>query len=166
MSGAVIRPAAAADAAGIARVFIESAEHHAALDPARYFVPDAQSIVERYREGRQHAARSPEEVVTLVAILEGKVVGFVDARLDRPLDAMHRDLLYCSMTEIAVAASARSKGVGGRLVEAAEAWGRARGAELACLDYLVANTRAATFYCASRGYRAVSAIAVRLGPAS
>jgi hypothetical protein len=42
----IIRPAVPEDAEGIARTFIESAEHHAKLDPARYFVPELHRSLE------------------------------------------------------------------------------------------------------------------------
>jgi uncharacterized protein YndB with AHSA1/START domain len=47
-----IRPAVPEDAEGIARTFAESAAHHAQLDPECYYVPAAEMIQDRYREGR------------------------------------------------------------------------------------------------------------------
>jgi ribosomal protein S18 acetylase RimI-like enzyme len=161
-----IRPAVPNDADGIARVFLESAEHHAALDPERYFVPEAASVSHRYRMGSQHPSRSAGEVTTLVADSGGVIVGFVDARLERPSDAMHRDTIYCYVAEIAVNAQHRSRGVGERLLRAAEEWGRKLGAEFASLEYNAANTRAAEFYQGRMGYRVASLTAVkRLRPA-
>ncbi len=155
----IIRPAVAADAEAITRTYLESAEHHAALDAERYWIPDADSIVRRYREGRQHP---PEERgITLVAELNGEVVGFVDARLESSPDPMHRDLLYCHIVEIAVSRRCQSHGVGEQLLRAAEAWGRDHGAELARLEYLAANTRAASFYQQRMGYHVAAMTAVK-----
>jgi ribosomal protein S18 acetylase RimI-like enzyme len=155
----VIRPAVPEDAEAIARTYMESAEHHAGLDPGRYWIPDADSIVTRYREGQQHP---PEEKgVTLVAEASGEVVGFVDVRLDRSSDPMHRDLLYCHIAEIAVSRRAQSHGIGERMLRAAEDWGRAKGAQLARLEYLASNTRAASFYQQRMGYDVVAMIAVK-----
>jgi len=156
-----IRPAAAEDAEGIARPFTDSAEHHARLDGERYFVPELETVVTRYREGRQHPPDSADEAITLVADLGGEIVGFVDARLARSLDAMHRDTIYCHIAEIGVSAAHRSKGIGERLLRAAEQWGRERGAEFASLEYHVANTRAAAFYKERMGYRAASITAIK-----
>ena len=155
-----IRPASPEDAHGIAHAFLQSAEHHATLDPWRYFVPNAETIAARYREGRQHPPAPVSSTVTLVAELDGKIVGFVDVRLEQSPDAMHRELLYCHVVEIAVDGRHRRQGIGGRLLEAAEDWGRRSGAEIALLEYLAGNTDAASFYHERMGYRpaAISAI--------
>src|SRR5207237_7031879 len=87
----------------IDRTFLESAEYHAELDPERYSTPTVETISARYREGRQHPAHAGTEVMTLVAELSGEVVGFIDARLEQSSDAMHREIVYCHIAEIAVA---------------------------------------------------------------
>src|SRR5215475_432889 len=89
-----IRPAVPEDADGIARTFVESAEYHACLDPERYSVPALETIVTRYREGQQHP-QTGEQGITLVAELNGEIVGFVDARLFQPQDPMHRAMTFC-----------------------------------------------------------------------
>jgi hypothetical protein len=66
-----IRPAVREDAEGIARVFLESAEHHASLDPLRYAVPSFEAISERYRDGKQHPRDADGEAITLVAEFRG-----------------------------------------------------------------------------------------------
>jgi len=91
---ATIRPAVPGDADGIARTFLESAAHHAGLDPERYSVPALDLIAARYREGRQHPPHEGEDV-TLVAELDGEIVGFLDARLEQSPDPMHREMTYC-----------------------------------------------------------------------
>lgn len=156
-----VRPSVPGDAESIARLFLESAEHHAGLDPERYFVPDLEWIAARYRDGSQHPRQPPGEAVTLVAEAGGQILGFVDAQLERPLDAMHRDTIYCHIAEIAVHSGHRSQGIGEQLLRAAEEWGRARGAEYASLEYHAANTRAAQFYQDRLGYWVASSIAIR-----
>ena len=141
-----IRPAVAEDADGITRTFLESAEHHAGLDSERYFVPEAETISARYREGRQHPVEGPAESITLVADLNGDIVGFIDARLYQPTDAMHRQMIYCLISEIAVRREHQSHGIGGQLLRAAEDWGRQQGAEFAVLEYHAANSGAGVFY--------------------
>jgi GNAT superfamily N-acetyltransferase len=136
-----IRPAVLEDADGIARTFLESAEHHAELDPERYSTPTVETISARYREGRQHPSHAGREVVTLVAELSDEIVGFIDARLEQSPDAMHREMIYCHIAEIAVRCEHRNQGIGGRLLRAAEDWGHRLGAEFASLEYHAANTR-------------------------
>jgi GNAT superfamily N-acetyltransferase len=154
-----IRPAMADDADGITRTFLESAEHHAGLDSELYFVPAVETIAARYRERRQHPAERAESI-TLVAELRGDIVGFIDARLYQPTDAMHRQMIYCLVSEIAVRREHRNHGIGGQLLRAAEDWGRQQGAEFAVLEYHAANTRAAAFY-QQMHYRLASITAIR-----
>jgi ribosomal protein S18 acetylase RimI-like enzyme len=161
MTAITIRPAVSDDADGIARVFLESAEHHAALDPERYFVPAIDRIFSRYRDGLQHFDKPAEESITLVAELDGEVVGFVDARLDRSPDPMHRDIIYSHVAEIAVSRRHQRRGIGGQLVRAAEEWGRERGAAFASLDFHPANTRASNFYQHRMGYSAAAVTAIK-----
>jgi GNAT superfamily N-acetyltransferase len=160
MHEAAIRPAVADDADGITRTFLESAAHHASLDSELYFVPAFETIAARYREGRQHAAEGPAESITLVAELSGEIVGFIDARLYHPTDAMHHQMIYCLVSEIAVRREHQNHDIGGQLLQAAEDWGRRRGAEFAILEYHAANARAGAFYQRMR-YRLTSITAIR-----
>ena len=156
-----IRPAVSEDADGIVLVYMESAEHHARLDPQRYDLPAVEAISARYREGRQHSADPDAEAITLVAELNGEIVGFIDVRLDRSPDPMHREMSYCHIAEIAVSSGRQSQGIGGQLLRAAEDWGRRRGATFASLEYHAGNTRAAEFYQRRMGYRAASITAIK-----
>lgn len=156
---ATIRQAVAEDAAGITRTFLESAEHHASLDSDLYFVPAFETITARYREGRQHPEEHAESI-TLVAELGGHIVGFIDARLYQPTDAMHRQTTYCLVSEIAVKREHQNHGIGGQLLRAAEDWGRQQGAEFAVLEYHAANARAGAFY-QRMHYRLASITAIR-----
>ena len=155
------RPAMAEDAAGIARVFLESAEHHARLDPERYWIPDRESVIARYRERSRLILDGNADAITLVAVIDHEVVGFVDAALERSPDPMHRDLTYCHIVEIAVAVRHQSQGIGERLLQDAEEWGRKGGADLALLEFLAVNTRAAAFYQRRMGYRVVAQAATK-----
>lgn len=149
-----IRQATPDDAEGITRVFLQSAEHHARLDPECYFVPDAQTITAIYREG--HA-----EGITLIAEVNGEILGFVDAHLARFPDPMHQKRTYCYITEIAVAIEHQSHGIGTQLLQAAEAWGRENGAQYSLLEFHTANTRAAEFYQQRMHYRPTSTTVIK-----
>ena len=156
-----IRPATIEDAAAVARIFLESAEHHARLEPERYWIPDHESVVARYRERGQLLLKGNADAITLLAVIDDEIVGFVDAALERSTDLMHRDLTYCHIVEIAVAGRHQSQGIGERLLREAEAWGRQHGADLALLEFLAANTRAGLFYQRRMGYRVVAQAAIK-----
>ena len=153
-----IRPATAEDADGIARTFLESAEHHAPFDPERYSIPDFASVAARYRTGAQHPAGVTS--ITLVAELDGVTVGFVDACLELYPDPMLRPITYCYIAELAVRAGHRDRGIGRQLTAAAEDWGQQHGAGFASLDYHVSNGTAAGFY-RRVGYEAAHIIAIK-----
>ena len=120
-----------------------------------------ETIAARYREGRQHPADEGGENITFVAELSGEIVGFIDARLFQPLDAMHREITYCHVSEIAVRRQHQNHGIGGQLLRAAEDWGRQQGAEFALLEYHSANTLAGMFYQQHMGYRVASITAIK-----
>jgi len=114
-----VRAAVSEDAGAIARIFIESAEYHAGLDPERYSVPAIETIAARYRKGRQHPPPDANgKAITLVAELSNEIVGFLDARLDQSPDPMHRKIIYCDVAEIAVSSRHQKQGIGGQLLRA------------------------------------------------
>ena len=156
-----IRPAVPEDAGGIARAFIESAEYHAGLDPERYSPPSLEEILARYRDELQHPPQTAARSISFVAQLDGEIVGFIDARLEESPDLMHREMLYCHISEIAVSRRYQNRGIGGRLLQAAEDWGRREGAQFASLEYHTANARAGSFYERRMGYRAAAVTAIK-----
>lgn len=156
-----VRPATLKDSDGIARVFLESAEHHSSLDPALYCVPNFEIVKERYRTGRQHPSGVEVEGITYVADSDDGIVGFVDARLDRSTDAMHREMVFCHVIEIAVHHRFQRCGIGAQLLLAAEQWGRDNGANIALLEFHSANSQASSFYQRRMGYRVTSITVVK-----
>jgi len=154
-----IRLATPADAEGITRVYMQSAEHHAALDPKLCRVPDHATIFRRYQTGGQHPIPG-SHCITLVAEACGEIVGFVDARVENQFDPMLPPVPYCYVVEIGVAASHRGQGVGEQMMSAIEEWGLSRGAGYVVLEYNNRNTRAAAFY-HRRGYEPVSTSAIK-----
>jgi|SRR5581483_9284676 len=158
VNAVTVRAAEPLDADAIVRVFLESARYHAALDPERYRVPEPADVLPRYT-GRTlvHDA----DTITLVAHADGTLVGFVDARLEKSPDLMHRRIVYCHVSEIAVSGRYQRQGVGGQLLRAVEEWGRQRGAAFTSLEHHVANTRAAAFYEERMGYFIAADIRVK-----
>lgn len=140
-----IRPARSGDAEGIARTYLESARFHADLDPERYSVPTSETILERYRKRSQHPATDAQSI-TVVAEVDGEIVGFIDAGLDQSQDLMHREITYCHIAEIAVNQRYQNRGIGGLLIQAAEDWGRKMGAAFASLEFHNENKRASSLY--------------------
>lgn len=155
-----VRRAIPADAEGIARTFLESAEYHAALDPERYSAPALGTILAHYRDVLQQSSGG-EQGITLVAEFNGEILGFIDVRLERSKDLMHREMVYCHVSEIAVGGPYQGQGIGARLMQAAEDWGCKMGAEFASLEFHTANDRAGLFYQERLGYRPAAITAIK-----
>lgn len=149
------------DATAVAEAMVDSSRHHAALEPERYEVLEASIVADDYRRGRQHPSSTPPaERTTLVAELHGDVVGFVDVRVTVP-GGGHRPERYGYISEVAVAARARRRGVGAALVRAAEDWARDAGCTWMALDYNARNVDARRFYRERLGYRPAGEIVVK-----
>jgi ribosomal protein S18 acetylase RimI-like enzyme len=149
------------DADAVAEALVDSSIHHQALEAERYEVLDAATVADDYRRGRQHPSGTPPaERETLVAELDGSLVGVVDVRIAHPAGS-HRPLRYGYVAEIAVAATARRRGVGAELLRAAEVWARERGCTYAVLDYNTHNDDARRFYRDRMGYRPAGEIVLK-----
>ena len=148
--GLTIRDARITDAPALARVYIDSAEHHVALDPAMYTVPDESDVLTKTEEQLRTPATDAHVVV---ADLSGDVVGSADVRIIRTTDtaSMIRPQAVASIG-VAVLAKYRGRGIGEWLMRRAEEWAMAHGADAAVLDMSAANTEARRFYTDRFGY--------------
>jgi ribosomal protein S18 acetylase RimI-like enzyme len=120
-----------------------SAEHHAAIDPVAWEVPDRAGSAEFLRRRR---AEDPGRE-TLVATVEGRVVGMVEIAIvtpGLPGGAMRR--VPSADVGIAVLPQFRNRGIGKQLMQAAETWAREHGAERMILDLSAANEGARRLY--------------------
>jgi len=150
-----------ADADDVAQAIVDSSIWHVGLEPERYRVLEGADVAADYRRGRQHRpAARPDEFATLVAEVDGRLVGVADLRVVYPGGA-HQGLRYGEIGELAVAAHARGRGVGSALVTAAEAWARERGCTYAVLDYNARNVDAGRFYRDRLGYRSAGEIVLK-----
>ena len=145
-----VRPATSDDVEALAAVYQDSAEHHQRLDPSLYTTPDQAELVERYRQKLPLG----EDAEILVADIAGEVVGWVEIKLSRPGDEprMLRDSRIAEI-DAAVANDYRGAGIGTDLVEAAEAWAVAHGADYMAIGLHSANVDAIRFYQEHHGWR-------------
>ena len=140
-----IRPAATDDdAAGMAELERQSAIHHAAMNPERWHVPDLEDVAAHRRFWLETKPRDG----ALLAVAGEQVVGMVELWLRRPRAI--RGSARLSRVEvdlgIAVDEAWRGHGVGTPLLQAAEEWARAHGAERMSLDVDAENAGALRLY--------------------
>ena len=127
MTAAAVRPMRPADAAAVARLSGELGY------PAK-----SEEIQERF----DHLAGDPEQSVFVACDAEEQVRGWLHVsaqhELTSPVTAEVRGLV--------VEADCRSRGIGRRLLEAAEAWAVTRGCRAMRVRSNTVRTRARTFY--------------------
>ncbi len=156
MESLVVRPARPSDATDLARNWIDVARHYAELDADAFQIPAADGLVAWFEE-LLHRPRSAD-AVWLVAEVDGRVVGDVAARLERPIEDAARQLLRdlgrvrLYVDALGVEEAYRRRGVGARLMHAVEEWGRVKGAVRSLLTTYHASPLSVPFYEQGMGY--------------
>jgi GNAT superfamily N-acetyltransferase len=146
---AVIRDARSGDGDGIARAWLSAGEYYADLDPEHFQVPESQGLAELFEKGMGGGG---DDALELVAELDGRVVGWLFARLEWPNEnAVSQFVREQSWTRVVVDALVVDRpvwrrGVGTALLGAAEAWARDRGAEVVRLDTYPESPVSVPFY--------------------
>jgi GNAT superfamily N-acetyltransferase len=156
MESLAVRPARPSDAADLARNWIDGAQHYAGLDADAFQVPPSEGLA-AWSEELLQRPRS-EDAVWLVAEVDGRVVGDVVARLERPAEDAARQVLRdlgqvrLYVDALGVGAAYRRRGVGAQLMHAVEQWGRDRGAVRSVLTTYHASPLSVPFYEQGMGY--------------
>jgi dipeptidase E len=128
-----VRPARKGDGDALQRIHADMLAHYAEVDPAAFHAPDLTGFAE-WVAGELDER---EDAVDLVAELDGSIVAALFATIVRPPEgaqwASARDVeaVRVRIEYLATAAGHRRTGAGTALVEAAERWGRERGATVA-----------------------------------
>jgi GNAT superfamily N-acetyltransferase len=129
-----IRAARPGDGPALERIHAEMGAYYAALAPHHFQVPAIEGLAAQLDA---ELADVPETELVLVAEDDGEVVGTLAARLLAAQDGADREITpdlgtaRVRIDYLATAEAARRRGVATRLVEAAEAWAKARGATVA-----------------------------------
>lgn len=150
-----IRKPRQGDGTAIARMMRENAAYYARLAPDLFRIPDV--------EGADGFAGpkpgdNPETALALVAEIDGEVAGYLEARLEPPLESarwqnqpeLGTTRLFINFVE--TAPKHQRRGVATRLVDAAEAWGRDRGASAAVCDTWIDSPLSMPFWRHRMGY--------------
>ena len=152
----VVRPARPGDGQDIARNGVECTRYYRDLIPDDFRLPDQEGLADWVDSW---LPADGESELALVAESEGQVIGYLEARIEQPLEAArfqsNPDLgeTRLFINYLVTAPAFWRRGVGRRLVEAAEEWGRGRGATVAICDTHIGSPVSLPFWEDGMGYR-------------
>jgi ribosomal protein S18 acetylase RimI-like enzyme len=156
VAGVVVRGYQDGDAAGIVQISRDNGAYYARLAPDYFKEPTVEGFVELVEN--DDGWRESAENLALVAEVEGEVAGYLEASLQPPLETAEwqtqRDLsqprLFINF--VGTADAFKRMGVATRLVEAAEGWGRSKGAAVAVCDTYIDSPLSIPFWEERMGY--------------
>jgi ribosomal protein S18 acetylase RimI-like enzyme len=152
----IVRDARADDAPGIAQIGLENGAYHARIAPELYQVPEEEGLAEFIAGDEEW--RSLPTSLALVADSDGEIAGYLEASIQEPMDSARwqgqRDLgktrLFISY--VGTADKYKRQGVATELVQVAEEWARALGAEVAVCDTWIDSPLSVPFWEERMGY--------------
>ena len=157
MSGEItVRAHRAGDSQELARAWLDAGRYYAALAPDTFQVPESDGLREYL--GRDDDGPDVPDVLRLVAEVEGRVVGAATGRILRPVPGARYQLqrefaetrLVVDM--VVIEEAYRRRGIGERLMDALEAWGREQGAGVSLLDTYPESALSLPFFTERMGY--------------
>jgi ribosomal protein S18 acetylase RimI-like enzyme len=156
MADALVRSFREGDGLGIARIGIENGAYYARLAPDHFKEPDVEGMAD-FMEGDGEWRKSPTNLA-LVAEIAGEIAGYLEASVQAPLESARwqaqRDLgeRRLFINYVGTADAYKRMGVATRLVEAAEKWGRSKGAVVAVCDTYIDSPLSVPFWEERMGY--------------
>jgi GNAT superfamily N-acetyltransferase len=152
-----IRPPRSGDGEGMARVWLTAGAYYADLDPAHFHVPSAEGLAASF-EADIKATSKDSDKLRLVADRDNLVAGWLTAHVEHPYtNAAHQQVRELGWTRLVVDAlmvdqAVWRQGTGTALLEAAESWGRERGAVVVRLHTYPDSPVSVPFYERHMGY--------------
>ena len=146
----VIRPVTSADLETLIDVYLDTARHHAAIDPEVFHVPTREDVAVRLRRRVEGRGRTGEYVAAMVG---DEMAGSASVDLEDPYRPgnMMRTVPTAEFG-VSVVEAWRGRGIGSVLIEHVEGWAAAHGVERMVLNVSEANVGAIRLY-HSLGYR-------------
>jgi GNAT superfamily N-acetyltransferase len=146
----IIRAADVRDAVSLAHAWKEFGRYYVEIDAAELRVPDDEGLLEWF-ESRLRTDEG-EDASWLVADHDGEIIGFIQADIWRPAEDADRQLMrevaepILKVNSLMVLEDERGAGVGTALMNAAEAWGKERGATRAIVIASLSSPAVVGFY--------------------
>jgi GNAT superfamily N-acetyltransferase len=156
-----VRVARPGDGGGISRAWASAAGYYADLDPRHFQVPSDGAPAGGWDE---QFGREERDGLQLVALAGNEVVGWLAARIEPPVaNAAAQLTREPGWTRLVVDALIVHRdhwraGAGTALLEAAEDWGRERGATVVRLDTYINSPVSVPFYEERMGYERRSVV--------
>lgn len=147
----LIRDVRPGDGEGCARLWLEVGRYYAALVPEVIQVPEADGLAGWFEEAIARE-RSAEDLWRVADEPGVGVVGIVEASVVPPSPGARRQLqrdlgrTRLVVNLLAVTEGYRRRGVGTALMEAAEEWGRSKGAHVVVTDTNLSSPLSVPFY--------------------
>ncbi len=143
-AGLEIRPVTPDDLEPLIDIYLDTAVHHATIDPQRFRVPEREAVAERL--GRRIDARG-ESAEYLAAIVDGTMAGSGTVDVADPIHPgnMARPIPTAEFG-VSVLVDWRGRGIGRALIGHLEAWAADRGIEQMILSVSEANVDAIRLY--------------------
>jgi len=144
------------DGVGISQISLDNGAYYARIAPEHFKQPNEEGLAEFIEDDSEW--RQTEENLALVADIDGEVAGYLEASLQAPMETARwqsqRDLgePRLLINYVGTADAHKRMGVATRLVEAAEEWGRARGAVAAVCDTYIESLVSVPFWEERMGY--------------
>jgi ribosomal protein S18 acetylase RimI-like enzyme len=145
-----IRPVTLDDLEVLIDIYLDTAFHHATIDPEAFHVPARDDVAVRLRRRIDGRGTTGEYVA---AMLEGRMVGSASIDIEGPPSpgSMMRPVRSAEFG-VSVLDGWRGRGIGRALIDHLEGWAAAQGIERMVLNVSEANTGAIRLYRAL-GYR-------------
>jgi len=149
-SAITIRPVTVDDLEVLIDVYLDTATHHATIDPVRFHVPSREDVAARLRRRIDGRGATGEYVA---AMLDGRMVGSasMDVEDPPPPGSMLRAIRTAEFG-VSVIDGYRGRGIGRALIGHLEGWAAEHGIERVILTVSEANVDAIRLYHAL-GYR-------------
>ena len=157
MNRIALRRAQKGDASALAQLWLETGRYYAAMDSTSFQVPNADGLTEWFETFLDESPKDDE--LSLVAEIDDEVVGSIEARLLEPTPDADRQMMRelseirVVVNQLGVAQAHWRSGVGTALMEAAERWGKERGATQVGVDTYISSPVSVPFYEKRLGYK-------------
>jgi GNAT superfamily N-acetyltransferase len=152
-----IRVPQAGDGEGLARVWLDAANYYVRLNSELFQMPETDGLAQWCEDWVMPS--ESEDNFLRVAEYENQVIGFISATLHLPIrDGDRQFVRDMNLTRLFIDALVVRQaywrhGIGRRLMDVAEDWGRNRGAVIALLDTYIDSPVSVSFYEHRMGYQ-------------